>query len=292
MLNHGMGYYSRYFVDAGQETPPLDQVDLDQYRASEIAFGHAGFLGDGIAGVRDWLALHAPEYWLIQALQSRYADAECKEIAYFDGSGFCDTETALRRKLPLAQARIRLSYSGGLVVFVNRDTPVRTASSIGDFAGEQGERGWSYYEETPQGLVPMAWDPEKQRWQGSRRYLILTQMGGHPDGGAAVRVFTVPVTGKVRIAGRVEDVNLTCGDGVIAQVFHESRLLWERILPAEDGSSETAFDLRVEVSAGDRILFRLDQKETNGCDSTYFTAAVSWNDGEDHDWTVSTPEGT
>ena len=98
MLNHGMGYYSRYFPDPGQEAPPVGEADLDQYRASEIAFGHAGFLGGSLAGVRSWLRLHAPEYWLLQALQSRYTDAEIEDIAYFDGAAYHDTESALRAR--------------------------------------------------------------------------------------------------------------------------------------------------------------------------------------------------
>ena len=43
MFNHGMGYYSRYFPDAGQQALHEAQADLDQYRASEMAFGHAGW---------------------------------------------------------------------------------------------------------------------------------------------------------------------------------------------------------------------------------------------------------
>src|SRR5262249_3045212 len=121
MLNHGMGYYGRYFTDVGQAIPSLADADLDQYRASEIAFGHGGFLGDQIAGVTNWMRLHAPEYWLMQALQSRYADAPLASAVYDVGGVPRDLESAIRQGADLDRARLTLVYDGGPTVRVNRD---------------------------------------------------------------------------------------------------------------------------------------------------------------------------
>ncbi len=291
MFNHGMGYYSRYFFDAGQKTPAIEEADLDQYRASGIAFGHAGFLGGSISGVGNWFHLHAPEYWLMQALQSRYADAAIAEVAYFDGETFRDTESALRARLPLACARLRLAYANGLVVYVNRDAADSRTSSIQDFSYEQGGGGWGYYEETGDGLVPLSWNIATQRWEGGRRYSVLHRYGGHPDGGAVVRTFTVPVTAQLTLRGRVEDADLNCGDGALAEISRNGELLWRCSLPGDVEEPCEPFELAVDAEAGDVIAFRIDEKAGNQCDSTLFTATISWDDGRDHDWNIDASGG-
>jgi len=291
MFNHGMGYYSRYFTDSGQQNPTLGQADLDQYRASEIAFAHAGFLGDGIEGVPNWMRLHGPEYWLMQALQSRYADEEIESVTYDDAGTLRDLEEMLRVGTPLATARVRLEFANGLVVSVNRDSPNQVASVLGDYSHEQGYAGWRYWEERESGRVPLNWDPVQRRWQGSRAFLLLYETGGHPDLHAAVRTWTAPATATVRIEGSVSDLDTSCGDGVLAQVRHGSEVLWECDLSEPVAPPCDPFDLTRPVVAGEEIVFRIDEKGDNSCDSTAFPATISWNDGADHDWTVSTPDG-
>ena len=53
MVNHGMGYYERWFrhgydIDWGRDTGSMEQID--KYRAQELAYGHAGFVGAGRNG--------------------------------------------------------------------------------------------------------------------------------------------------------------------------------------------------------------------------------------------------
>ena len=48
MVNHGMGYYERWFRNGyqhhwGRDTGTMEQID--KYRAQELAYGHAGFVG-------------------------------------------------------------------------------------------------------------------------------------------------------------------------------------------------------------------------------------------------------
>ncbi|MBW2701536.1 MAG: hypothetical protein JRF33_12035 [Deltaproteobacteria bacterium] len=292
MFNHGMGYYGRYFIPAGNQNPELSQVDLDQYRATEIAFGHAGFLGDGILGVGNWLQLHAPEYWLVQALQSRYADAELSEVAYFDGASFIDLERALRTRQDLSSARIRISYANGLTLFVNRQASSKVASSTGDFSHEQGLGGWRYFEDLGAGPVEMSWDPMAQRWQGAGTYSLLDREGGHPDGGAVERRFSVAADATLLITGGVSDANLNCGDGVFAQVLHNSTLLWSCDLPGDTAQPCPDFSFQAQANLGDEIVLRIEEKSNNACDSTHFFANISWDDGQNHDWLVQGPDGT
>ena len=48
MVNHGMGYYERWFrrgydIRWGHDAGSMEQID--KYRAQELAYGHAGFVG-------------------------------------------------------------------------------------------------------------------------------------------------------------------------------------------------------------------------------------------------------
>lgn len=291
MFNHGQGYYSRYFVGAGHETPALEETDLDQYRASEIAFGHAGFLGDAIAGVDNWMHLHAPEYWLMQGLQSRYAEAGLDEVSYFHQGGWLDTEQALRARLDLSRARLRIRYDNGLVVYVNRDSPSGGASSFGDFSHEQGLGGWRYLEDTGSGPVALAWDPARRRWQGDAAFSFIDGAGGHPDGGAIVRNYTVGAAAALSIRAGVEDLDTSCGDGVMARLQLNGADLWTCDLPGDVASACPDVEIEVQAEAGDVLGMRVEQKGDNWCDSTAFLAEIEWDDGVDHDWPVDVPGG-
>lgn len=287
MFNHGMGYYARYFEDEARVVPSLDELDMDRYRATELAYGHAGFLGDGVRGDPSWLDLHVPEYWLVQAVQSRYADRAVFEVAYWDGTGFLDLETALRNRLALDRAKLRITYSG-LTLWVNRDAAEQLDSSILGFSHEQGQAGWSYYEDLGSGLQPMHWDPSRGRWQGSGQYSFLTKYGGHPQGGAAVRVFTAPESAAYEITGKFEDADTSCGDGIHAVIQSGATTLWQCNLP-EDGTC--SFDETVSLQAGDQLQFRIEPRANNFCDATRFAAHVHWTSPENHDWTIDPGNG-
>ncbi|NOZ85430.1 MAG: hypothetical protein GXP49_04040, partial [Deltaproteobacteria bacterium] len=286
MFNHGMGYYARFFVASGQQPVSTDDVDMDHYRATEIAFGHAGFMGDGVNGVRDWPDFHAPEYWLMQALQEKYSEAGLVSVKYFDGSNFVDLEQALRSRLDLEHARLEITYDNGLKVYLNRDFSTGLTSSNGDFSYEQGGRGWRYYEDLGAGLVELAWDPENRRWQGKNKYSFLGEFGGHPDGGAVIRSFTVPADTVYHVEAWAQDMDLSCGDGVTATVLHQGSTAWRCDLPGDRASPCDKAVLDISCKKGETISLRIDQKANNFCDSTAFSAQISWDDNQDHDWTL------
>lgn len=285
MLNHGQGYYSRYFTPYGQSQPTPEAVDLDQYRSSELVFGHAGFLGEGLPAVSDWLGVHAPEYWLLQALQTFYAGADYLGTRYFTGSNFVDLTTAITTGLDLVRARLAIDYRG-LSIYINRDSPQYSANSMADFSYRQGEGGWGYYEDLGSGLQVLRWDPEAARWQGSRHYSFMTSSGAHPDGGAIIRTFTMPVAATVQVAVDAKDTDLNCGDGVLARLLQGSSELWRCDFPGDVASACPPAQLTVAAAAGEVFSLRIEQKGDNYCDSTAYELDLSWQDGREHDWTV------
>jgi hypothetical protein len=293
MMNHGLGYYSRYFTDQGQGDVDYDEAALDQYRASEIAFGHAGFLGDSLGGVTPAVLLRhfAREYWLVQALQTRYAEAAPVRITYDDGGTSRTLGEAWRAGTDLAAARITVEYEGGLTVRVNRDAAQRTVSSLGGFSYEQGAHGFGYYEEGAGGaLVPMSWDAATRRWHGARPFSLWWDSGGHPDGPPIVRTWTSPVAARLRVTGGVGDGNPACGDGVDIEIRHGATVVWSYALDNgdEDGAS---YDLTLDAAAGDVLAFRIAQRADNICDGTNFGATIAWDDGAAHEWTVTAAAG-
>ncbi len=290
MLNHGMGYYSRYFAPFAQETPDVAAADLDQYRASEIAFGHAGFLGDSIDAVPDWLSLHAPEYWLLAALQARYAEAPLLEVQYHNGNAFVSLEDALRAGLDLSRARLRLAYQD-LTVFVNRDGGAFVANSQADFSHRQGDAGWEYLEDAGAGLRPLVWDPLDGRWRGARPFSILGPAYAHPDGGAVLLKWNAPADATIEVRASVKDLDLSCGDGALARLLINSTEAWSCNLPGDVEEACPPATLSLAVRAGDALTLRIEQKANNYCDSTGYELEARFADAANHDWIVQTSSG-
>ncbi len=129
-LNHGMGYYERWWdksrVPRGS-LPPL--AVLDQYRAQEVAFGHAGFLGGSAwASVPlAWL-----EYNLMRPVMERSATAPVTQIQYEVGGKWMDASAVVRSGTPTADAwdRVRVRYDGGLTVVVNQSGATMKAEGV------------------------------------------------------------------------------------------------------------------------------------------------------------------
>jgi hypothetical protein len=116
MVNHGLGYYERWFrrgYDAqwGADAGSLEQ--LDKYRAMELAYGHAGFLGAN-------LVHHVPsvvrEHNLMHAVQRLYGTARPVEIRYEVEGQFLTASAAL---VAGDTARQRIRYDSGLTIWIN-----------------------------------------------------------------------------------------------------------------------------------------------------------------------------
>jgi hypothetical protein len=116
MVNHGMGYYERWFARGydhrwGQDTGTVEQVD--KYRAQELAYGHAGFIGSAQTDNVQWVAR---EHHLMHPVQRLYGAAKPTEIAYeIDGKCVAGSVALIMGE----RLRQRVKYDSGLTVWVN-----------------------------------------------------------------------------------------------------------------------------------------------------------------------------
>jgi hypothetical protein len=116
MVNHGMGYYERWFeegYDARYGTTVGTPEDVDKYRAQEMAYGHAGFVGNVSTDNIQWVA---KEHHLMYPVQRLYATAKPTEIAYEIDGRFVPASVALVLSEPWRQ---RIIYDSGLTLWVN-----------------------------------------------------------------------------------------------------------------------------------------------------------------------------
>lgn len=129
MANHGVGYYGRFFNEIHGEQPiDPERVSWDLYRATEIAFAHAGFLSTAqvpAPPLGPWVPLGSmreafTEYFLMRAVQERLMLTPVQRIEYHHADERLDLAGALRAGIDLAQPQLRIEYERGLTVFVNR----------------------------------------------------------------------------------------------------------------------------------------------------------------------------
>jgi hypothetical protein len=129
MANHGVGYYGRFFNEIhGQAPIDPERVSWDLYRATEIAFAHAGFLSTAqvpAPPLGPWVPMGSMreafgEYYLMRAVQERLMLTPVHRIEYHHAGEPLDLASALRAGFDLTQAQLQIVYQGGLAAFVNR----------------------------------------------------------------------------------------------------------------------------------------------------------------------------
>ncbi len=116
MVNHGMGYYERWFRNGyqhrwGRDSGTMEQID--KYRAQELAYGHAGFVGADQVANRPWVIR---EHHLMHPVQRLYATARPVEIRYEVEGRLVDAGIALAVG---DTSRQRVRYDNGLTLWVN-----------------------------------------------------------------------------------------------------------------------------------------------------------------------------
>lgn len=116
MVNHGMGYLERWFRhgynhELGIVTGTLEQID--QYRAMELAYGHAGFVPSPHDQNWQWVVR---EHHLMHPVQSLYGAAQAIEILYEVDGQLVTASVALAAGDTL---RTRIRYDSGLTLWVN-----------------------------------------------------------------------------------------------------------------------------------------------------------------------------
>ena len=116
MVNHGMGYMERWYrggyqAKYGQDAGSIEQ--LDKYRAMEVAYGHAGFIGDRLAHT---VQAVAREHHLMHPVQRLYGTAKPVAIDYETAGEFVTASVAV---VVGDTTRQRIRYDSGLTVWVN-----------------------------------------------------------------------------------------------------------------------------------------------------------------------------
>ena len=116
MVNHGMGYFERWFRRGyehrwGIDTGTAEQVD--KYRAQEIAYGHAGFVSGGQADNVQWVA---KEHHMMHPIQRLMNAAKVTAISYEVDGQMAPAGVALATG---QRWRQRIAYDSGLRVWIN-----------------------------------------------------------------------------------------------------------------------------------------------------------------------------
>ncbi len=122
-INHGMGYYERWCLGYGAQDWMLqtpDPFQMDDYRAAQVAHGHAANIGGQANRI---IELTAKEYYLARPLTSRQVDSAVVEIRYADEAGWLTPSQGILRKAGEVR-RVCVRYDNGMTMYVNRSGKV------------------------------------------------------------------------------------------------------------------------------------------------------------------------
>lgn len=116
MVNHGMGYFERWYRGGyathwGRDAGAPEQAD--KYRMQEIAYGHAGFVGTACTANTQWVAR---EHHLVHPVQSLYGPDAPVDISYEVEGQMVPASVALAVGDTWRQ---RITYSKGLRTWAN-----------------------------------------------------------------------------------------------------------------------------------------------------------------------------
>ena len=153
MANHGMGYPARYFNKGGQSAIDADQVNWNLYRATEIAYGHAGYLtGVGISSEEKDPYVHRyplgsleralVEYYMLQQLQSQYLSGNISIILYEDAGQMVELSQALINDINFVNAKLYMEYDNGLKLYVNHDQVDNWIVNLDGISYDLPSNGW------------------------------------------------------------------------------------------------------------------------------------------------------
>ena len=128
MVNHGMGYYERWYrrgyeCQWGRDAGATQQID--KYRAQEVAYGHAGFVGSPQTDNVAWIAR---EHHLVHPVQRLYGTSKPVEIRYEVDGQMVSASAAL---VAGETSRQQIRYQSGLRLWVNwRNEPWRVEGRV------------------------------------------------------------------------------------------------------------------------------------------------------------------
>ena len=115
-------------------------------------------------------------------------------------------------------------------------------------------------------------------WCGSETWCRIGTHWMHPGNNSDVqRVFVAPQDGRVTITGTVKKLHLD-GDGVVASILLNAKTLWTAELEGKDGLGK-AHDVTCDVKQGDKLVFRVNRRNSYSCDTTGWDPCVAFQCG-------------
>jgi hypothetical protein len=94
---------------------------------------------------------------------------------------------------------------------------------------------------------------------------------------SAVRRWTAPLSGLVKISGMVKDRSTASGDGVTCLIKKNGVTIWSQKVQNGDNIGY-AFNVRTEVTVDDTIDFIVKDDNSNVEDRTYFDPTITYLD--------------
>jgi hypothetical protein len=143
---HGVGYYERFYSDSNNAPQFLSftQHAVLGYMATELAYGHAGFIPTP-GRLYDYVAAAKLEQQHLLPAQSLYATASPLSIVYHDSVSNDEVSASdYIRRYPATfanqtndqfMAQVRVTYSNGVVVCVNRHQTRQWQVTLGQAGG-------------------------------------------------------------------------------------------------------------------------------------------------------------
>jgi hypothetical protein len=125
----------------------------------------------------------------------------------------------------------------------------------------------------------MAWNSEKNRWEGSEEFLYIHEDEQHPGGNSnSARTWTAPASGQVQVEGYAYGWSIdypNCSDGAWASISRDGLSVWSA--PLTPGKIEASFSFLINVESGTRISFVLNKRGAhNWCDLTIFDPTIHY----------------
>jgi hypothetical protein len=159
------------------------------------------------------------------------------------------------------------------VRFVTANEALTFQASV-DYSGTQGYRGWSYRDST--GAL-LTYDTARRLWRGREEYLLLWPAGGHPGLTlGAMRRWTAPQAGSIRVTGTVRDGDTRGGDGVGFVIRKNGSVLWQQTI-ANGNTTGVSFNLALSVAQNDTLDFIVNRGPANNSwDSTQYDAVITY----------------
>lgn len=130
LYGFGLGQYTRFFYSgAPGSSYPLEDIALQEYRATEISYGHNGYFltNSNLVSSSEYLTIpqQVKEYYTMRSLQAQWASGGTPTISYrapAAGSPWLDLSAAVTSGLDLVKPVLRVAFPSGLVMTVNHAT--------------------------------------------------------------------------------------------------------------------------------------------------------------------------